>query len=480
MTRKLTEKKRAAVKAERELAKPGNIAKSKAKNHKLARLNFFDYYNHNNEIRNHRPPKVVIIVPVRDRDEHKNIVASIYKNSAQLKFIFVNQNWYYPFNKGAMLNIGFLEIKKLYPDLYQNITFVFHDVDIILFRGLDIRKLLDRFITSSGTIKHIYGFQHSLGGVFSITGLDYEKVGGSPNIYGWNVEDVILQDRVLSHNLRIDRSESHFVDVDNGAHALNLSYDIPFKPVYRMYLVSEWKRNTEEDNLNSLVSYSVVNEGCNVYVSSFQTSHEVQVDAKNIRVCSQARLPKDLMIKGQPQNVSDGKGWFINHWSEKLHGKVVNRIEAEERVAHSTASSCHQALYNEPTGRLHYDGEYSALVREGSALAREHSALGRENSSLVGEHSAQVGEGSALVREGSALAREHSALGREDSSLVGQHSAQVGEGSALVREGTALAREHSALGREDSPLVGEHSAQVGEGSADRIIFWTSNTSNASL
>ena len=327
MTRKLTEKTKAAVKAERALAKSDSIAKSKAKNSKLARLDFFDYYNYNNEIRNHRPPKVVIIVPVRDRDEQKDILASIYKDSAQLKVVFVNQNWDFPFNKGAMLNIGFLEIKKLYPDLYQNITFVFHDVDIIPFHGLGIRKLLDRFITSSGTIKHIYGFQHSLSGVFSITGLDYEKVGGFPNIYGWNVEDIILQDRVLSHNLSIDRSKSHFVDVDNGAHALNLSYEIPFKPVYRMYIVSEWNRNTEEDNLNSLVSYSAVNEGCNVNVSSFQTSHEVQVDAKNIRVCSKVRLPKHLMITNKPQNVPDGKGWYINHWSERLHGKVVHRID---------------------------------------------------------------------------------------------------------------------------------------------------------
>jgi len=325
MTRKLTEKKKRTLQAERALAKSGSVARSKAKSTKLARLEFFDYYNYNNEARNHKPPKVVIIVPVRDRDEQKGILASIYKGSAQLKVVFVNQNWDYPFNKGAMLNIGFLEIKKLYPDRYENITFVFHDVDVIPFYGLGIRILLDRFITSSGTIKHLYGFQHSLAGAFSITGLDYEKVGGSPNLYGWNVEDIIFQDRVLSHNLSIDRSESHFVDVDNGAHALNLSYDIPFKPVYRTYFVSEWKRNTKEDNLNSLVSYSVVNEGCNINVSSFQTSHEVQVDAKNIRVCSKVRLPKHLMIKDIPQNVSDGKGWFINYWSEKLHGKVVHR-----------------------------------------------------------------------------------------------------------------------------------------------------------
>ena len=69
------------------------------------------------------------------------------------------------FNRGAMKNMGFLAIKDKYPDNYKNITFVFNDVDTMPYT----KDLFD-CNTKKGVVKHFYGFDFSLGGIFSITG----------------------------------------------------------------------------------------------------------------------------------------------------------------------------------------------------------------------------------------------------------------------------------------------------------------------
>ena len=320
MTRPLSAKRKALK------SPPIPVALVKAKHNLKARLQLFDYTN-----LNIKPPKVVIIVPVRDRDNEKSILSSMYKKSSQMKIIFVNQNWDLPFNKGAMLNIGFLEVKKTFPNNFQNISFVIHDVDVLPFPNTKTLELIERFKTIHGVIKHLYGFQHSLGGVFSITGSDFEKVGGFANIYGWHIEDIIFQNRALSQNLLIDRSMPYFVDIDNGATSLNLSSHVPFKFEYRTYFVSEWKRETSNDNINALESYSLETEGCNIMITAFKTKHDIDVAERNIRVCSRVKLPSTLMIESsRKKNVYDD-GWYINQWSAKLHGEVVKALDGKTK-----------------------------------------------------------------------------------------------------------------------------------------------------
>ena len=311
MTRALSSKRRALK------SPPIPVAIVKAKHNLKVRLTLFDY---NDQI---KPPKVVIIVPVRNRDNEKIILSSIYKKSSQMKIVFINQNWNLPFNKGAMINIGFLEAKKIFPNDFQNISFVIHDVDLIPFPNIKTLELIERFKTKHGIIKHLYGFQHSLGGVFSITGSDYEKIGGFANIYGWNIEDVIFQDRALSHNLLIDRSMPYFVDLDHGGSSLNLTGHVPFQYEYRIYFVSEWERDTTNDNIHTLQSYSLDISGCNLMVTAFKTTHDIDVTERNIRVCSRVKLPSSLIVKdARKKNVND-RGWYINQWSADLHGDVV-------------------------------------------------------------------------------------------------------------------------------------------------------------
>ena len=159
-------------------------------------------------------PKIVFIVPYRDRKPQLNhfkyfmkyILEDISEND--YKIFYVQQCDNRPFNRGALKNIGFIAVKSKYPNNYKNITFVFNDVDTIL----AYKNLFD-YKTNIGIIKHFYGYTFALGGIVSITGYDFENIGGYPNYWGWGLEDNDLQHRANKYGISIDRT--NFYDINN-------------------------------------------------------------------------------------------------------------------------------------------------------------------------------------------------------------------------------------------------------------------------
>ena len=126
-------------------------------------------------------------------------IKEIYKNKVQ--FMIIHQCDSQPFNRGAMKNIGFKIVKDLYPSIYNNITLVFNDIDIAPTSNHKID-----YETTSGTVKHFYGYRHTLGGIISINAGDFENINGFPNFWTWGYEDKVLQKRIEKKNISIDRS----------------------------------------------------------------------------------------------------------------------------------------------------------------------------------------------------------------------------------------------------------------------------------
>jgi hypothetical protein len=153
-------------------------------------------------------PKIIFIVPYRDRQQQQQFFASHMKTVMEdfqkddYKIYYLHQNDKREFNRGAMKNAGFLIVREKYPNDYKDITLIFNDVDTMPFT-----KNFLNYETTIGNVKHFYGFEFTLGGIVSIKAGDFEKTLGFPNFWAWGYEDNLLQKRVLSSDLKIDRSE---------------------------------------------------------------------------------------------------------------------------------------------------------------------------------------------------------------------------------------------------------------------------------
>jgi hypothetical protein len=237
-------------------------------------------------------PKIVFIIPYRDRVEHKefftiymkHVLEDIPKTSYEI--YFVEQKNTLPFNRGAMKNIGFLALKYKYPNDYKNITFVFNDVDTVPYS----KNIID-YDTSPGIVKHFYGFKFALGGIFSIKGEDFERTNGFPNFWAWGGEDNYMQKRVEYVGLYIDRSvffnilDKNILQLCDGVKRLICRKEAA--TVVNM---------TTSDGLITIrnLNYEFKDEYINVY--NFQTMRDPRVlrfEEQNIAVESKIRLEKE-------------------------------------------------------------------------------------------------------------------------------------------------------------------------------------------
>lgn len=223
-------------------------------------------------------PELVFIIPYRNRVEHKNFFDIFTKylledyESSQYLILFVHQTDTRPFNRGAMKNIGFIYIKENYPYNYEDITFVFNDIDT-----LPYKKNLINYKTKPGEIKHFYGYKFALGGIVSITGKDFEKIDGFPNYWEWGFEDNVLNKRALRHNININREQFytigsneilHFVDsITKIIDGRNLEHEID-------------KKYTEVDGISTIknLTYDYIDNENMVNVTKFQSKYDHQSD----------------------------------------------------------------------------------------------------------------------------------------------------------------------------------------------------------
>ena len=218
-------------------------------------------------------PRIIFIVPYRERQEHKHFfmkymeyILEDYKKG-DYEIYFSHQCDLRPFNRGAMKNIGFLAMKQKYPNDYKNITFVFHDVDTMPYK-----KNILNYETTPGIIKHYYGYEFALGGIFSIKGNDFERINGFPNMWGWSMEDNMIQERALENRIKIDRSNFYKI----GAKAILQFTDGIIKIINKKEMAGFLNKNYRH-GLNSIknLTYEFSNEFINV------KKFETETDANN-------------------------------------------------------------------------------------------------------------------------------------------------------------------------------------------------------
>ena len=255
-------------------------------------------------------PKYIFLIPYRNREPQKTHF-SIYMNyimedydKSDYEIYFCHQNDNRPFNRGAIKNIGFIAMKQKYPNDYKNITFIFNDIDTIP----ATKNLLD-FNTYKGVIKHYYGFEFTLGGIFSIKGEDFENIGGFPNFWGWGFEDKCIYNRAINNKLIVDRNNFYKVGDINILHII----DDPMKILTRKDC---WRIDENPDTIKNIykLSYDISNIEKNI------SSNKFIIDI-NYFECSY-NINKELLYS---QNIAIDKSVKKeNKYSEKLNSKINN------------------------------------------------------------------------------------------------------------------------------------------------------------
>ena len=257
-------------------------------------------------------PKFVFIVPYRNREHHRFFFTKYLLNILKIpaneyEIYFSHQLDARCFNRGATKNIGFIALKKKYPNHYKNIVFVFNDIDT-----LPYDDILDYSLVP-GTAKHFYGFEYALGGIVAFRGEDFEKTNGYPNFWGWGMEDNVLQKRCGNHNIKIDRNQ--FYPIGNS-HILQL-----FDGVSRFINKKDPWRATHDDGVDGIktisglrykmVPFSNNNNVFIIDITSFMTRNRYEQD--NYYKYDLREPPRKII---HPSKIPSNKTVVTDDWTD--------------------------------------------------------------------------------------------------------------------------------------------------------------------
>lgn len=169
---------------------------------------------------------LAIIVPYRDREEHKQIfireMNSKLKNlDINYKILFVEQTFDKSFNRGKLLNCGFDYLKDEYD------FFIFHDVDMIpsdisSYYIKEDEKIV-HLATNASQFNYNLPYNDYFGGIVMFEKEEFKDVNGYSNSYwGWGAEDDDFLRRCINKNKKIYR---RITVIESLSHKSNIFED---------------------------------------------------------------------------------------------------------------------------------------------------------------------------------------------------------------------------------------------------------------
>lgn len=192
--------------------------------------------------------RLAIIVPYRNRRMHLRMFGPHMKQRLPKADIFIiEQNGNEPFNRGKLLNVGFLYAKDY--DYY-----CFHDIDMLPIKSDYSYPIGPTLLaTQASQFKFKMPFPEYFGGVILFRRHDYIQCNGHSNLFiGWGGEDNELYDHItkrcgmkIYYRQCMYNSLHHTRKVDTEQYQNNLA---------------KWRAGRqEEDGLTHCV-YSIVSE----------------------------------------------------------------------------------------------------------------------------------------------------------------------------------------------------------------------------
>lgn len=173
--------------------------------------------------------KAYIIVPYRDREQHKNMFVPYLEHYLQrnlankFEIVLVEQDAGKPFNRAKLLNVG-VDIARS-DETINNAEkyYVFHDIDMLPTEDGDAYDQPGSQIVHIATEVEQFGYNlpynQYIGGVTLLRDLEFQLINGYCNDYwGWGAEDDDLYIRMISKNLSLVRRKQNFKSL---AHAQN-------------------------------------------------------------------------------------------------------------------------------------------------------------------------------------------------------------------------------------------------------------------
>ncbi|XP_059138551.1 beta-1,4-galactosyltransferase 1-like [Physella acuta] len=154
--------------------------------------------------------KVAFVFPYRRRWGHlkivlKNLIPILIRQQADVQFFVIEQAEGSTFNRGALLNVGFLEALKV----RDFDCFIFHDVDLIPLSDKNLYRCGDNprhFALALNKYSYSIYYKAYFGGVIGFSKEQFLDVNGNSNVYvGWGGEDDDLLERSLNKGYYISR-----------------------------------------------------------------------------------------------------------------------------------------------------------------------------------------------------------------------------------------------------------------------------------